>query len=245
MPLGNSLIYHGGGASGGGGRGFGSPAYPHGFVEVSWASSITLDLTQGDEFSVILDPGLCTFQNPTGALDGQRFMIILHQPGSLGTVAFGSKFRFHDIPGTTTDIAPKIDFSTYSVVSLFFVYSSSYDEYFFLGQNPPRWQEAEVEITYAATINIDALAADVFHIELAGNPTIAAPTNPMPGRKIIIRFLQDGTGGRTVTWNAIFNFSTFLPSPTLSVVAAQYDYLAFIYNGINSTWDFIGFVNGF
>lgn len=248
MPLGNSLVYHGGGASGSGGRGFssgGGSAYPHEFVIVPWSSSITLDLTQGDEFSVVLDPGLCTFQNPTGALNGQRFAIILHQPGSLGTVAFGSKFRFHDIPETVTPIAPKIDFSTYSVVSLFFVYSDSFDEYFFLGQDPPRWQESEIVIPYAATINIDALAGNVFHVELAGNPTIAAPSNPMPGRRIMIRLLQDGTGNRTVTWNAIFNFSSSLPSPTLSTAAAAFDYLAFVYNGVNSTWDFVGYVNGF
>lgn len=240
-----SRIYHGGGAAGGGGKGFGSSAYPHGFVEVAWSSSITLDLTEGDEFSIILDPGSCTINNPTGALDGQRFQIILHQPGSLGTVTWGAKFRFHVIPGTSTMIQPKINFSTYSYVNLFFVYSSSFDEYFFLGQSPDRWQPCESVVAYAASITVDCLDADVFHIELAGNPTINAPSNPWPVRKIMFRLLQDGTGSRTVTWDAIFNFSTSLPSPTLSTGAGEYDYLAFIYNGVNASWDFVGFVDLF
>ena len=41
-------------------------------------------------------------------------------------------------------------------------------------------------------------------LEITANTTVAVPTNPTEGQRVTWRVLQDGTGGRTVTWNAIF-----------------------------------------
>lgn len=38
----------------------------------------------------------------------------------------------------------------------------------------------------------------------AGNITIAAPLNPSITQRLTINLIQDGTGGRTITWNAAF-----------------------------------------
>jgi len=102
----------------------------------------------------------------------------------------------------------------------------------------------ELVVTYSASITINAAVADVFEIVLTGNPTLNAPTNPAAAKKIIIRLVQDGTGGRTVTWNAAFRFGVSLPSPILSVTALLHDYIAFVYNGVDSKWDCIGQVFG-
>lgn len=57
----------------------------------------------------------------------------------------------------------------------------------------------------AATINVDAGLGDTVVVgALAGNRTIAAPTNLTVGQNLTYCFTQDGTGGRTLTWNAIF-----------------------------------------
>jgi hypothetical protein len=41
---------------------------------------------------------------------------------------------------------------------------------------------------------------------LTGNTTVAAPTGMVVGTRIVFELTQDGTGSRTVTWNAIFKF---------------------------------------
>lgn len=60
-------------------------------------------------------------------------------------------------------------------------------------------------IAYAATIAIDASLGDRVLIgALTGALTMNAPTNPSRGQKLTIYLLQDATGGRVTTWNAVF-----------------------------------------
>jgi hypothetical protein len=61
------------------------------------------------------------------------------------------------------------------------------------------------QLAYAATITPDASKAERFLIgALTGALTIAAPSNAQPGSALEFTFLQDGTGGRVITWNAVF-----------------------------------------
>jgi hypothetical protein len=58
---------------------------------------------------------------------------------------------------------------------------------------------------FAASFTPDALGGEIVQIgALTANITINAPTNPFMGMHLTFVFLQDGTGGRTVTWNAAF-----------------------------------------
>jgi hypothetical protein len=61
-------------------------------------------------------------------------------------------------------------------------------------------------IAYAATLGtIDAQFGERIVVgTLTGNTTVPAPTNPQPGQVLEFAFLQDGTGARVVTWNAVF-----------------------------------------
>jgi hypothetical protein len=61
-------------------------------------------------------------------------------------------------------------------------------------------------IAYAATLGtIDAQFGERLIVgTLTGGTTVPAPTNPQPGQVLEFAFLQDGTGGRVVTWNAAF-----------------------------------------
>jgi hypothetical protein len=49
---------------------------------------------------------------------------------------------------------------------------------------------------------------------LTENTTVGSPSNSAAGKNLIFRFVQDGTGGRTVTWNAIFHGVTLAASGT-------------------------------
>jgi hypothetical protein len=54
------------------------------------------------------------------------------------------------------------------------------------------------------------------------------------GEQLVIRTLQDGTGGRVVTWNSIYVLSASLPAPsTLANAMMEYD---FLYDATNSKW---------
>ena len=82
----------------------------------------------------------------------------------------------------------------------------------------------------ASTITWNAATQEVCKVTLAGNRTMAAPTNSTTGQFISILVIQDGTGGRTISWNAVFEFTTDT-APTLTTTAAKGDIFVFRYNG--------------
>jgi hypothetical protein len=86
-------------------------------------------------------------------------------------------------------------------------------------------------LTDGATVNWDHAFGNVALWAIAGNRTVAAPTNLAVGSSAL-RLTQDGTGSRTVTWNAIFKWSAGA-APVLSTAANAVDVLAFIYDGTN------------
>jgi hypothetical protein len=62
--------------------------------------------------------------------------------------------------------------------------------------------------TFAASYTPNMQLGDYVAVgTLTGNITVNAPTKRQVG-PYVFRFLQDGTGGRTVTWNAVFKFPT-------------------------------------
>ena len=68
----------------------------------------------------------------------------------------------------------------------------------------------ESALTDASTITWNAATQEVCKVTLAGNRTMAAPTNSTTGQFISILVIQDGTGGRTISWNAVFEFTIFV-----------------------------------
>ena len=96
---------------------------------------------------------------------------------------------------------------------------------------------SESTLTDQATITWDASTQDVCKVTLAGNRTLAAPTNNTTGQFISILVIQDGTGSRTLTWNAVFEFKDDT-APTLTTTAAKGDVFVFRYNG--SKWLEVG-----
>ena len=91
----------------------------------------------------------------------------------------------------------------------------------------------ESTLTDQATVTWDASTQDVCKLTLGGNRTLAAPTNNSTGQFISILVIQDGTGSRTLTWNAVFEFKDDT-APTLTTTASKGDVFVFRYNG--SKW---------
>ena len=61
-------------------------------------------------------------------------------------------------------------------------------------------------LTDGATITPDLSTKNNFTVTLGGNRTLAAPTNSTTGQCGYIRIVQDGTGGRTLTFNSAYKF---------------------------------------
>ena len=91
---------------------------------------------------------------------------------------------------------------------------------------------SEATLTDQATVTWDASTQDVCKLTLGGNRTLAAPTNNTTGQFISILVIQDGTGSRTLTWNAVFEFASDT-APPLTTTASKGDVFVFRYNGSN------------
>ena len=63
---------------------------------------------------------------------------------------------------------------------------------------------AESTLTDQATVTWDASTQDVCKLTLGGNRTLAAASNGTTGQFISILVIHDGTGSRTLTWNALY-----------------------------------------
>jgi hypothetical protein len=87
-------------------------------------------------------------------------------------------------------------------------------------------------LTDAATISWDTASNQVTSVTLAGNRTFGAPTNQKDGGVYVLIVIQDGTGGRTITWNSVFKW-VGATAPTLSTAASSRDQFVFVSNGTN------------
>jgi hypothetical protein len=83
-----------------------------------------------------------------------------------------------------------------------------------------------------ASISWDASANQVTSVTIADNRTMAAPTNLVDGAVYLLMIIQDGTGSRTMSWNAVFKF-TGGTAPTLTTTASAKDILIFYSDGTN------------
>jgi hypothetical protein len=89
----------------------------------------------------------------------------------------------------------------------------------------------EATLTDGATISWDVSTSSVAKVTLGGNRTISAPSNALnTGQFISLLVIQDGTGSRTLTWNAVYEFASDT-APTLTTTASKGDLFVFRYNG--------------
>ena len=95
----------------------------------------------------------------------------------------------------------------------------------------------EATLTDGSTPSWNALTQPVAKITIAGNRTIGAASGGVAGQFISLLIIQDGTGSRTMTWNAAYEFKDDT-APTLTTTAAKGDLFVFRYNG--SKWLEVG-----
>lgn len=89
---------------------------------------------------------------------------------------------------------------------------------------------APATLTDAATIAWDLDAAPMARVTLAGNRTMAAPSNQRDGGMFALTAIQDGTGGRSLAWNAAYDFGAD-GVPTLPSGAGKIAIFVFLSDG--------------
>lgn len=77
--------------------------------------------------------------------------------------------------------------------------------------------------------------SNVHRLVLTENITMNAPTNPLSGQVINLILKQDGTGGRTVTWNSIYKFPGGT-DPTITSAASAVDVVTMQYDATDAVW---------
>jgi len=88
-----------------------------------------------------------------------------------------------------------------------------------------------------ATISWDTSLGQIATVTLAGNRTVAAPTNLKIGT-YLLHVYQDATGGRTLTWNSVFKWTAAV-APPLTSAANAHDVFTFVSDGTNLYGSFI------
>ena len=88
----------------------------------------------------------------------------------------------------------------------------------------------EATLSDASTVTWNALTQSVSKVTLGGNRTIGLASGGVSGAFISLLIIQDGTGSRTVSWNAAYEFAADT-APTLTTTANLGDLFVFRYNG--------------
>lgn len=103
-----------------------------------------------------------------------------------------------------------------------------------------------VSIPDATTITPDVNQADTFfhrNTQAAGTLTVAKPLgNPKEGQKFILKILS--TNAQTFSWHSVFRGSASLSLPTATSGSGDYDYIGFVYNSVDSSWDLLAVIQG-
>lgn len=105
---------------------------------------------------------------------------------------------------------------------------------------------AVIVLADGATPALNAALGVVFRLVAAGDRTIAVPTNPTAGQRIIIAHTASGAD-RTLALNTGaggFRFGTDITALT-ATTNGKTDYIGAIYNATDSRWDVISVTKGF
>jgi hypothetical protein len=97
----------------------------------------------------------------------------------------------------------------------------------------------------SGSVTLDAAASDYFTLTPTSAFTLENPINPSHGRRVIVRILQDATGGRLLTLGTKWRLGTDIPSVVLSTLPNKADYLGAIYDVTADRWDVVALSKGY
>jgi hypothetical protein len=94
--------------------------------------------------------------------------------------------------------------------------------------------------TATGASTIDWSQSNTQTLVLGASPIALTFSNGQAGAHYTLALKQDATGSRLVTWPANVRWSSGV-APTLTTAANKTDYVEFVYDGLSSTFDGVGF----
>lgn len=156
----------------------------------------------------------------TGAWSGARFRISRSTAatGAFGLVVTVGGVPFNLSPGQSIDVEYIWALSGWQVVGF--------------GSSTPNTVQTPTEAVLVS--GVDCRAGNiVIPAVLTAARVVGAPLNPTTGQRITFTLIQDGTGARAVTWNAVFKVSWSDTGNTLNKRSS----ISFNYDGTNWNQD--------
>jgi hypothetical protein len=103
-----------------------------------------------------------------------------------------------------------------------------------------------VTLTDASTISVNSALGNDFRLTLTGNShTIATPSSPSDGQRILFQITQGSGGPYLINWGAGYQFPSVVPPPSLSTSSGYTDLIGFVYNATIGQWLYVAVANGF
>ena len=94
-----------------------------------------------------------------------------------------------------------------------------------------------VPVAYAAAIELNIELGNIFNLAtLTGNTTITVYGEASDSEPMLLRIKQDATGGRTITWDAAFQFTDDVISSSINTAANKYCEVLFRYHLDRTKW---------
>ena len=220
-------------------------------MTMTGSSSDTAVFTAGTNgtLSIVTTDDSAAAANITITADGTAEVagttVTLNSSGDIVLDADGADLKFADggtdllsFTNSSSDVVikPLVDtkdiiFHQYDGTSILEINDGGYARFTAAAINP------EATLSDGSTVSWNGLTQPVAKVTLAGNRTMAAASGGVAGQFISLLVIQDGTGSRTLTWNAAYEFATDT-APTLTTTANLGDLFVFRYNG--SKWLEVG-----
>ena len=220
-------------------------------ITMTGSSSDTAVFTAGTNgtLSIVTTDDSAAAANITITADGTAELggttVTLNSGGDIVLDADGADLKFADggtdllsITNSSSDVVfkPLVDskdiiFHQYDGTSILEINDGGYARFTAAAINP------EITLSDASTISWNALTQPVAKVTLGANRTMGAASGGVAGQFVSLLVIQDGTGSRTLTWNAAYEFASDT-APTLTTTAAKGDLFVFRYNG--SKWLEVG-----
>ena len=220
-------------------------------ITMTGSSSDTAVFTAGTNgtLSIVTTDDSAAAANITITADGTAELagttVTLNSSGDIVLDADGADLKFADggtdllsFTNSSSDVVikPLVDtkdiiFHQYDGTSILEINDGGYARFTAAAINP------EATLSDGSTISWNALTQPVAKVTLGGNRTLAAASGGVAGQFVSLLIIQDGTGSRTVTFNAAYEFASDT-APTLTTTASLGDLFVFRYNG--SKWLEVG-----
>ena len=220
-------------------------------ITMTGSSSDTAVFTAGTNgtLSIVTTDDSAAAANITITADGTAELagttVTLNSSGDIVLDADGADLKFADggtdllsFTNSSSDVVikPLVDakdiiFHQYDGTSILEINDGGYARFTAAAINP------EITLSDASTISWNALTQPVAKVTLGGNRTMGAASGGVAGQFVSLLVIQDGTGSRTLTWNAAYEFASDT-APTLTTTASLGDLFVFRYNG--SKWLEVG-----